>query len=56
MLLTIDKGEVTKQESSLIPCCVYTGGTNNWQPAPLTDPAAKQKVLDFMAWKRNLPY
>lgn len=56
MMLTVDQGEVTKQESSMIPCYVYTGGTNNWQPAPLTDPAARQKVLDFMAWKRNLPY
>ena len=56
MLLTVDNGAVVKQESSMIPCYVFTGGANNWQPAPLTDDAAKQKVLDFMAWKRSLPY
>lgn len=56
MTLTINDGTAAVQEPSFIPCYVYTGSTNNWQPAPLTDEAAKQKVLDFMAWQRSLPY
>lgn len=43
-------------ETTLIPCYVYTGGTNNWQPEPIEDEIQKQKVLDFMVWKEKLPY
>ncbi len=56
MLLTVQNGQVLNAESSIIPCCVYTGTTNNWQPAILTDSAAKQKVLDFMYGKISSPY
>lgn len=56
MLLTIQDGHVSKSESSFIPCYVYTGKTNNWQPAVLADAAAKQKVLDFMYGRRSSPY
>lgn len=35
-------------ESELIPCYVYTGSINNYQPTPIVDEAAKQKILDFM--------
>lgn len=56
ILLTVDGGSVQKEEISLIPCYVYTGKTNNWQPAPITDEAEKQKVLDFMYGRRKLPY
>ncbi len=43
-------------EDNIIPCYVYTGSVNNWQPAPIpeSDPNY-QKVLDFMAWKRDTP-
>ena len=56
MILTVDGGKVVQQESSIIPCYVFTGSSNNWQPAPLTDEAAKQRVLDFMDGKAPLPY
>ena len=35
---------------------LYTGNTNNWQPAPITDEAERQKVLAFMAGREELPY
>lgn len=54
--LTVDKGEITSEESEIIPCYVYTGNTNNWQPDIITDEAEKQKVLDFMNQKSDLPY
>lgn len=54
--LTVEDGVLSEEHASLIPCYVFTGKTNNWQPAPITDETIKQKVLDFMAGKRNLPY
>ena len=56
MLLTVDQGEVIKEEASFIPCYVYTDKTNNWQPAPIESEADRQKVLDFLAGERPLPY
>ncbi len=40
----------------IVPCYVYTGPTNNWQPAPI-DPADEnyQKILDFMSGKLETP-
>ena len=54
-LLTVRDGELIEESRSIIPCYVYTGKTNNWQPAPIQDPAEKQRVLDFMAGKRASP-
>lgn len=43
-------------ENRLIPCYVYTGKTNNWKPAPMSQSDANyQKIMDFMAWKRRSP-
>lgn len=56
VLLTVDQGKVQSEEISLIPCYVFTGSTNNWQPAPITDETEKQLVLDFLSGKRALPY
>ena len=55
--LTIDKktGELDSWTDEIIPCYVYTGNTNNWQPAPITDEVVKQKVIDFMNWKVDSP-
>jgi len=53
--LTITKDELTLQEGTMIPCYVYTGNTNNWQPDIITDETQKQKVLDFMNWKTDSP-
>lgn len=48
--LTVDPEtkEVLKTEGEIIPCYVYTGDQNNYQPAVITDEAQRQKVLDFM--------
>ncbi len=53
--LTIENGAVSASSSNMIPCYVYTGSTNNWQPTPITDDAKKQRVLDFMNGKRKDP-
>lgn len=43
-------------EDKIIPCYVYTGKTNNYQPCPIgEDEPAYQEVLDYMSWKRELP-
>ena len=55
--LTIDNktGEIDSWTDEIIPCYVYTGNTNNWQPAPITDEVVKQKVIDFMNWEVDSP-
>ena len=56
MDLTINNdGKLVSSESNLIPCYVYTGSVNNYQPTPVEDPVIKQKILDFMDWKVNSP-
>ncbi len=48
--------EVKNQQSTIIPCYVYTGGgNNNFQPAVIEDEWEKQKVLDFMDGLRSTP-
>lgn len=52
-----DKLSVTDESSNLIPCFVYTGEINNFQPAIIDDyEDAKQIILDFMDWNRETPY
>ena len=55
--LTIDNNtkELIKEESNIIPCYVYTGNTNNYQPAPIEEESIKNKVIDFMNWKIDSP-
>ena len=55
--LTIDNNtkELIKEESNIIPCYVYTGNTNNYQPAPIEKESIKNKVIDFMNWKIDSP-
>lgn len=53
VLLTIDDDKVVSEETNIIPCYVYD---NPWQPKIITDEVEKQKVLDFMAGERELPY
>ena len=43
------------KESNIIPCYVYTGKDNNYQPAVIEDESIKNKVIDFMNWKNNSP-
>ena len=56
LVLTVCDGQVTAESTEIIPCYVYTGDVNNWQPAPITDEEERQKVLDFMAGEAALPY
>lgn len=55
-LLSVEDGVLTGQTTQIIPCYVYTGSTNNWQPAPITDEAERQRVLDFMSGAAELPF
>lgn len=56
MTLTVSKdGVVLNKTSEIIPCYVYTGDVNNYQPAPIEDEVVKQKVLDFMNWMLDTP-
>ncbi len=48
-------GEI-KLSTDIIPCYVYGGKTNNWQPYPIENKTHKSRVLDFMKGKRELPY
>lgn len=47
---------VTDTQLNLIPCYVYTGESNNYQPAVIENETDKQLVIDFMEGKRELPY
>ena len=54
--LTIDEDKnIVNKSAEVIPCYVYTGDINNYQPAPIEDEDVKQKVLDFMNWKVDSP-
>ena len=55
--LTVNNQNLTLETkaSNIIPCYVYTGNSNNYQPTPITNEAEKQKVLDFMDRKTDSP-
>lgn len=53
--LTITEGILEFQSGNIIPCYVYTGDTNNWQPDIIEDKKQKEKVLDFMNGKSDSP-
>ena len=48
-------GELEYKEGEIIPCYVFTGDKNNYQPAPITDETVRQRVFDFLAWERESP-
>ena len=54
--LTVRGGKLTNEAGKIIPCYVYTGDTNNWQPDIIKNKTEKRKVLQFMSGKRELPY
>lgn len=58
MQLTVNSKtlKVAKEKSKIIPCYVYQGEWNNYQPCLITDKTEKQKVLDFMDGKTASPY
>ncbi len=47
VLLTQKEGEIFTS-TRIVPCYVYTGDRNNWQPAIVTNPQDKQDIIDFM--------
>lgn len=49
-------GVLETKESNIIPCYVYTGNVNNYQPCVIENETEKQRVIDFMNWKLDLPY
>ncbi len=56
MVLTVKDGRVISQAPAAIPCYVFTGSVNNWQPALITDQTQRQRVLDFLSGNASLPY
>lgn len=47
--------EVSESNSNIIPCYVYTGKWNNYQPSIIENKAEKNQVLDFMNGKVDNP-
>ena len=47
-VFTLESGTLAGREDVLIPCQVYSGKDNNYQPYIVTDEAKKQEILDFM--------
>ena len=46
--LTKDENGKVTAETNIIPCYVYTGDDNNFQPAVITDQNDKQEILDML--------
>ena len=40
--------ELVGREENIIPCYIYTGGQNNWQPAIVQDEEVKEQIMKFM--------
>lgn len=51
-----NEGILESKNSEIIPCYVYTGDVNNYQPMIIENETEKQNVLDFMHWERNSPF
>ncbi|SNU06760.1 poly-gamma-glutamate synthesis protein (capsule biosynthesis protein) [Lachnospiraceae bacterium] len=43
-----DKIELVDREENMIPCYIYTGDYNNWQPAIVEDEDIKKEIIDYM--------
>ena len=52
---TAEGCEVTAKEEEMIPCYVYTGSTNNWQPYPIEDQETVDRVIRYMNGELDLP-
>lgn len=53
--LTIKDGKLKKQKGKMIPCFVYTGDTNNWQPDIIEDENIKNKIFEYMKGNTSSP-
>ena len=49
------KVELVDKEEEIIPCYIYTGGVNNWQPAPIESADEAQRVKRFMDGELSTP-
>ncbi|MBP3808597.1 MAG: CapA family protein [Eubacterium sp.] len=47
--------EVTAKEEEMIPCYVYTGSTNNWQPYPIEEQDIADRVIKYMNGEIDSP-
>lgn len=47
VMLTQKEGELLTS-TRIVPCYVYTGDRNNWQPAIITNPQEKNDIIEFM--------
>ena len=52
----VDTKRVMSEASTIIPCYVFTGSRNNYQPTPITNQEEIDIVMEFMEGKRTLPY
>jgi len=43
--ITKDSAGSLTTETNIVPCYVYTGPYNNWQPAVITDPQDKADIM-----------
>ena len=50
-----DEFTLVSKSSDIIPCYVYTGDRNNWQPAPIEDKAEAERVVAFMNGEADTP-
>ncbi len=51
-----EDGSYISQDEQFIPFYVYQGASNNWQPAPVTDPYDYSRTMAFMYGASDLPY
>lgn len=57
LTLTVNPNDKTVNKwSEFVPYYVYTGNTNNYQPAEISDIDEANKVIDFMYGNAALPY
>lgn len=47
--------DVTNKNEDIIPCYVYTGATNNWQPYPIEDEETADRVIKYMNGELDSP-
>ena len=51
-----DSKQIVSEGYSFIPCYVYTGSINNYQPVPIEDEEIREAVVDFMYGERSTPF
>lgn len=54
--ITVKGGKMVSQSYKMIPCYVYVGDMNNWQPDVIKDEEQKKRVLSFMHGQIKSPF